>query len=58
MSRVAVALTPEQEATTRLCAAAVEAVLEQYGCVIQSFPYILPDGRIASEAHILPKLRQ
>lgn len=55
MSRVDVALTPEQDATTKLCAAEVSAVLEKYGCTINSFPYVTPDGRIASEAHILPK---
>jgi hypothetical protein len=52
---VTVALTPEQDATTKLCAAAVQSVLDQYGCTINSFPYVTPDGRLAAEAHILPK---
>lgn len=55
MAHVNVHLTPEEEARTTLCAAAVKHVLEQHGCTITSFPYIAPDGRIEAEAHILPK---
>lgn len=55
MAKVAVALSPEQEATTRLCAAEVQAVLDRYECTINSFPYVMADGRLAAEAHILPK---
>lgn len=47
--------TVEENANATLCAASVEGVLAQYGCMIISVPFIAPDGRIGAETHIIPK---
>jgi hypothetical protein len=44
-----------EKVNERLCSAAIEGVLQQYGCDLVGVPSITPDGRIVADVLVVTK---